>query len=244
VTGSDEDAGSQQQTGDSRGINVPEEELEELKRKAQIYDQYVEVFGENLQEIQRKMKLLDKFTRALGGHDDDSVPGVPEVNKGDLECKVCHKKFKNTNRLKAHVNRWHKGVTEYKCDKCKPVRYLSDLRSLRTHDRNAHADTRAKLVKRNKRRFFCVENGCDKSFATNQARKVHVERAHMPPQVHKCAHCSKEFTMFRYVQEHLKICQENPHATLSHQKCNYCDKKFVGKYLYKHMRKEHDWGSM
>ena len=113
-----------------------------------------------------------------------------------------------------------------------------------------------------KKRFKCKDEykdqGCDKTFTTKAARKLHYKQFHLHPDqgglagFFPCEYgCTYErgerkgqvkmFHTKTNQKEHYKTCKNNPEQAHFLKKCPYCNKYYTPKYISKHKIKVHKW---
>ncbi len=134
-------------------------------------------------------------------------------------------------KIKQHVNRWHKGVTKYQCTEC--GKYLKNKDYLDTH-MTQHYNLQ------DKRQNFqlCSYQGCTQLFATKLAKQKHEKEIHEDNMKEKCSFCTKEFSVSRYRVAHEKVCPYNPDR--KEFECRWCGQVYYTlAMLNRHAKNKH-----
>lgn len=167
-----------------------------------------------------------------------------------IDCKECGKSLASEISLKAHIRRSHLGHTETKkflCAECgmRFHRRFNYEQHLRTHtDERPFACTECKYRAKTAKSLtvhMCTHTGeraykcshCDRSFATSDARRLHLARL---DKAHACTYCDKTFAMPNLLRDHLpQHTGEKPFA------CPDCDEQFISRHTrLMHQRKVHN----
>ena len=96
----------------------------------------------------------------------------------DLKCKLCHKGYYNTQKLRNHIKGKHLKKTEHYCDQCK--KYYADSNSLKVHMQSHDPEVS---------KFGC--NQCNKLFTSKAQLEKHMN-VHRGKQ-YACQFCGNKF---------------------------------------------------
>lgn len=167
-------------------------------------------------KLQRHWQLVHPFVAS-----GQKVP--PKV------CPHCGKSYGNLVDLERHIlSRHEKGEKKYKCKSCEESfeQFLDMLRhrklkhpksyscsecdfvSKRSDQLKHHVDTvhRELLV-------HCKQAGCEHSFTSKKAMRLHVRVAHLKMKDFKCLHCQKVFAYKGVLRRHIeKVHKMSPTA--------------------------------
>ena len=109
----------------------------------------------------------------------------------DVECKVCQRRFTSKASLKNHEELHFDSSLKVKCDICGKV--MKQAVNLKSH-RLTHFNS--------SKHFDC--DICSKSFRTSSAYKQH--KSIHSSKIFSCYKCGKEFSVNRYLSQHMKRC--------------------------------------
>lgn len=132
-------------------------------------------------------------------------------------CNQCKKKFRETNRLKLHIQRKHLFALALKCDVCH--KKFKQLGHLKEH----------KLIHKKVKKIKC--NVCQAEFTTKAKFYVH-QKTHEGDTPSCCEKCNEQFSHNSHYLTHLRVCRGTKAF-----KCEVCKKKFGQKStLSRHLR--------
>ena len=149
----------------------------------------------------------------------------------DLKCKLCHKGYYNTQKLRNHIKGKHLRKTEHYCPQCK--KYYADSNSLKVHMQSHDTEVS---------KFGCSH--CQKLFTSKAQLEKHMN-VHRGKQ-YACQFCGKKYAHPQGVKEHEeKNCPSNPALdpkdTSDWFKCRICFKMIKHhRSLLRHLREKHD----
>ena len=149
----------------------------------------------------------------------------------DLKCKLCHKGYYNTQKLRNHIKGKHLKKTDHCCPQCK--KYYADSNSLKVHMQSHDPEVS---------KFGC--NHCNKLFTSKAQLEKHMN-VHRGKQ-YACQFCGKKYGHPQGVKEHEeKNCSKNPDLdpkdTSDWYKCRICFKMIKHhRSLLRHLREKHD----
>ncbi|OAL50641.1 hypothetical protein IQ07DRAFT_509780 [Pyrenochaeta sp. DS3sAY3a] len=187
------------------------------------------VFTDTYQESSMGINKLDFLASAvqsnlLGSHTATSAESTPAINSGSLDthgsvCKwqhspgvLCLAVFDSAEALHKHIKTAHvDNCTHCFCqwEGCDASAKDFKQRSKLSRHLLGHAGYRP---------YACSYEGCDKTFATNQAKDNH-ERTHTGERPYVCDRCGYTTTTHTQLQTHISALHEGkkPH------KCRFCD---------------------
>ena len=138
------------------------------------------------------------------------------------KCEICGKSFKKKINLGVHLNTVHIKRNILKCKVCGME--FSSSSGLKSHSDSVH-----KVVK-----YKCQT--CDKSYSCLENLKGHINQEHDKVNSYDCDICNKVFLKKNYLAKHKRDDHENKIRVK--QKCETCDKEFVG--LENHIKMVHE----
>lgn len=165
----------------------------------------------------------------------DTKPSKPEIETlVDNECDA-----KNDVNMKAATKLEKQYSTEseskaiqYECSDCQTT--FTARSSLVRHLKKGHSKTERTTNKNLNTRRNC--NQCDKSFATTERLKSHIQIVHEGKELFKCEICEKTYSSRGSLKTHLII-----HSEVRPFICNYCGRGFNSRYgLDEHMHTHTD----
>ncbi|XP_058178047.1 transcription factor grauzone-like [Anopheles ziemanni] len=147
-----------------------------------------------------------------------------DAHKGLIRCEVCNKTYTTYFALKMHTLNRHGDpeAKKYKCGQCKQS--FLQLSVYNSH-KKSHTKVRCKI--------------CEKTLASINSLKVHMETKHGNQPKLICPTCGIElctkYAMDRHINSHMGI------ETIERLQCNLCLKWFNGKpNLKTHIRRMHE----
>ena len=149
----------------------------------------------------------------------------------DLRCKLCHKSYYNTQKLRNHIKGKQLQKTEHYCEICK--KYYADSNSLKVH-MQAHDPEVSKFGCANCSKLFTSKAQLEKHMATHRGKQ------------YSCQFCNNKFGHPQGVMEHEeKSCPKNAALNLKDTsnwfKCRICFKMIKHhRSLLRHLRDKHD----
>ena len=160
-----------------------------------------------MENITKKCKYCDKSFEDLS----DLIFHIKTVHKekqkndqdGDFECKICQKKFKYLWKVKRHINFFHVGDSDYKCDSCGKI-------FITRHNVKRHKLSCEKLKKEKIERYLKRNcHICGYSFTKKESLKSHIKIVHDKIREKKCPECDKSFGHTGTLNLHIKIVHKN-----------------------------------
>lgn len=164
------------------------------------------------------------------------------------DCSQCKMKFRETDRLKLHIQRKHSFTNPHKCDIClkrfKQLRHLNEHKLTHSKVKNikcnvCQADFKTKSKFRLHQKIhegdkpFCCEQ-CNKKFSHNSHYITHL-RVHSGDKPFECEVCKKKFGQKSILNRHLRIHNDEMPYT-----CEICQKAFKqNSHLINHKKKVH-----
>ena len=149
----------------------------------------------------------------------------------DLKCKLCHKVYYNTQKLRNHIKGKHLKKTDHYCDQCK--KYYADSISLKVY-MQSHDPEVSKFGCTNCKKLFTSKAQLDKHLNVHRGRQ------------YACQFCGSKYAHPQGVKEHEeKNCTRNPALdpkdTSDWHKCRICFKMIKHhRSLLRHLREKHD----
>ena len=149
----------------------------------------------------------------------------------DLKCKLCHKGYYNTQKLRNHIKGKHLKKTDHYCDQCK--KYYADSNSLKVH-MQSHDPEVSKFGCSNCKKLFTSKAQLDKHMNVHRGRQ------------YACQFCGSKYAHPQGVKKHEeKNCTRNPALdpkdTSDWYKCRICFKMIKHhRSLLRHLREQHD----
>lgn len=137
-------------------------------------------------------------------------------------CETCGRGFMRRHELKKHVNKQHRGFSNYiyKCDICATV-----------FDSHGTRNQHISIVYLNEKPFLC--DICGLTVSTSNSLVKHI-RIHKKEKPYKCNVCNKRLS--EGLRQHMRI-----HEPAKSSLCNYCGKLFrEWKILKSHIKLKHD----
>lgn len=218
-------------------VVVTKDRFTELIRKEILYDEIVKVVGgqgisdKEGARTSKKRKLDNEQGRDVSESEQEiELPeSVQKVKQGDKYCEVCKKELDDTQQLRVHVRKYHKGRVDYRCHLCNKT-FIADKGyqdHLKTHSEG--------------KEFRCDQ--CEQDFSHKRSYRKHMRDKHENPKVHNCDFCDFHTGSKTNVQQHMRRCDGNPNRVII--RCEICEKPTARYYstgeLMTHKKKKHGW---